>query len=275
MSLESLIPSRVFILTSNSTRTSYSGVDRSCCMSRGESTVTTTPLLPTLRTSGGAAQDRARALVGKCAVAQREAAVYQHVLYTRGVLVRRPQRAALGDGLGVEHHQVGPRAVAHDATIGDTQTARRQLRETVDTFRKRERRPLAHEAAQVVRRPGICAEEALLRERSIDCQGGGIRLRHTCWVEERLLELVLRVDATDHQHVRRIVTRFEQDAHQGVQRVLVSLLADRTEVLADPLGRAPSFEQLDALPLVHQPHLVKRLSERVILCPRGAVGQAP
>ena len=104
------------------------------------------------------------------------------------------QRAPLGNGRRVEYNQVGPGLLANHAAVGHAQTLRGQLRQAVDALLQRQRTPLAHETPQVVRRPGVGAEETLAGQRSVDSQRSGVRLGHARWMDEGLLQLFLFMD---------------------------------------------------------------------------------
>ena len=105
------------------------------------------------------------------ALVQHHLAVHEHGVDSHRILKRILERRLVGDGRGIEDHQVGPLAFLDRAAIGEAEDAGRQRRHLADRFFERNHLQLAHVAAEHAREG---AEVARMRhagaQRSVDGQ---------------------------------------------------------------------------------------------------------
>ena len=150
----------------------------------------------------------------------------------------------------VEDGDVGSRAFAQDAAVGQADPLGRLARQAMDGFLRGEQLLVADHEAPEPRRPRVRAVEVRLGELAVRRQRRRVGARHAEPVRERLALLVLGVRVDDHHQLLQLVDPAQQEVVGGVERLHAAVGGDRGEVAAAVLRPDLAVQQDDARPVV-------------------------
>src|SRR6185503_245773 len=94
----------------------------------GSQATTSRPKVTLVAAVSGTPQAAPRARAGELTVAQHDLSIHDHVLDSNRRLVRVLERGAIGDGLRIEHGDVGEHARANQPALAESHALRRERR---------------------------------------------------------------------------------------------------------------------------------------------------